>query len=334
MKVMITGASGFVGRHVARLLVDRGDQVVALVRSSSPVAHLVSMGCSITKGNLLDIESLNRAMDGCDQIYHIAADYRLWSRDTSELYRNNVDGTRNVMAAAQKVGAERVVYTSTVGTLGIPKGGAPGNERTPVTLDDMVGHYKRSKFMAEEAVRDFAAQGLPVVIVNPSTPVGEEDVKPTPTGKVIVDFLNGRIPAFLDTGLNLVDVHDAANGHLLAAKKGAVGERYILGGRNMTLQDILTALAEVSGRKPPHLRIPYGMALGAAAVDHLLWSVLLKREPHISLESVRMAAKKMYFDSERAMTELGYTISPIKPALQRAVEWYRQNGYEKIRSNG
>ncbi len=303
--------------------------MVALVRTSSPVEHLVAMGCSIAKGNLLDIESLSRAMDGCDQIYHIAADYRLWSPDPSELYRNNVDGTRNVMSAAQKAGAERIVYTSTVGTLGIPKGGASGNERTPVTLADMVGHYKRSKFMAEEAVRDFAAQGLPVVIVNPSTPVGEEDVKPTPTGKVVVDFLNGRLLAFLDTGLNLVDVYDTAKGHLLAAEKGAVGKRYVLGGHNMTLQEILTALAEVSGRKSPRFQIPYGAALGAAAVDHLLWSVLLKREPHISLESVRMAAKKMYFDSERAKTELGYTISPIKPALKRAVDWYRHNGYVK-----
>jgi len=328
MRVLVTGASGFVGSHVARLLAERGDVVRVLVRRSSPVDHLVALQCEPVIGDLCDSASVCSAVKGCDQVYHVAADYRLWCREPRSMYRTNVEGTLNVLRAALAAGIGRVVYTSTVGTLGNIGDGTPGTEETPVTLAEMVGHYKRSKFLAEEEVRRFAAtEGLPVVIVNPSTPVGEGDLKPTPTGKIIVDFLRGRMPAYLDTGLNLVDVRDVAHGHLLAAERGRPGERYILGCRNVTLREILEMLSRITGLPAPTRRIPYAVALWAARIDTLVSGVVLGREPRIPLEGVLMARKRMFFDSSKAVRELGLPQSPVEGALARAVEWFRANGY-------
>jgi dihydroflavonol-4-reductase len=329
MRVLVTGGTGFVGSHVARLLVERGDAVRALVRRTSRIDNLACLDVEPVYGDLQDPESLRQAVKGCEALFHVAADYRLWARDPKELCRSNVEGTCNILRAALEAGMERVVYTSTVGALGIPADGSPGTEETPVTLDDMVGHYKRSKFLAEEEARRFFREGLPVVIVNPSTPVGENDIKPTPTGKVIVDFLNGRMPAYVQTGLNLIDVRDVAQGHLLAMERGAPGERYILGNRNITLQGILALLAEITGLPAPRHRIPYALACLAGQVDNWLFSTLLRREPHIPLEGVRMARKFMYFDASKAVHELGLPQCPIRDALARAVEWFRANGYVK-----
>jgi dihydroflavonol-4-reductase len=302
--------------------------VRALVRRTSRIDNLATLDCEPVYGDLQDADSLNKAAEGCDQIFHVAADYRLWSRDPRELYRSNVEGTLNLLRAARAAGAERVVYTSTVGALGIPDDGTPGTEETPVTLEQMVGHYKRSKFLAEWEAREFAeAEGLALVTVNPSTPVGENDIKPTPTGKVIVDFLNGRMPAYIQTGLNLVDVRDVAAGHVLAAERGKPGERYILGNQNVTLQGILGLLAEITKLPAPKRQIPYGLAYAAAATDTFLFGGLLRREPHIPLEGVKMARKHMYFDPSKAVRELSLPQSPIRDALARAVEWFRSNGY-------
>ena len=328
MKVFITGAAGFVGSHVARQLVERGDTVRALIRPTSNTANLDRLGCDLIRGDLQDPESLERGMAGCKAVFHVAADYRLWSRNPKELYQSNVEGTRNVLCAVKSARIERMVYTSTVGALGIPPNGGSGTEETPVSLSDTVGHYKRSKFAAEELVRDFVKQeGLPVVIVNPSTPVGEGDVKPTPTGKLIVDFLNGRMPAYIQTGLNLVDVRDVATGHLLALERGRPGRRYILGHENVTLKRILELLAEITGRPAPKVRMPYGVAYAAGTIDSFIFGTMLRREPHIPLEGVRMARKYMYFDSSRAVNELGLPQTPIKEALARSVKWFNDNGY-------
>jgi dihydroflavonol-4-reductase len=329
-RVLVTGGTGFVGSHVARQLVERGDTVRALARASSKTDNLDELDVEIVRGDLQDPASLKAATQGCELVFHVAADYRLWSRDPRELYRSNVDGTRNILQAALDSGVERVVYTSTVGALGIPPGGQPGTEETPVTLEEMVGDYKRSKFLAEEATKQFAREtGLPVVIVNPSTPVGENDIKPTPTGKIIVDFLDRRMPAFVDTGLNLIDVRDVARGHLLAAERGIPGERYILGNENVTLQRILGMLSVITGLPAPSRRIPYGVAYAAAWADTALFGSLLRREPHIPLEGVKMARKHMYFDASRAVKELGLPQSPINDALERAVQWFVTNGYVK-----
>ncbi len=290
--------------------------------------NLDGLGCEPAPGDLRNPESLTRGMAGCSAVFHVAADYRLWSRDPQELYRSNVEGTRNVFTAAKMAGVERVVYTSTVGALGIPAGGKPGTEETPVSLGDMVGHYKRSKFLAEEVAREFVEkEGLAVVIVNPSTPVGENDIKPTPTGKIIVDFLNGRMPAFIQTGLNLIDVRDVAAGHLLALEHGAPGRRYILGNENVTLKRMLELLSEFTGKRAPKTQIPYAAAYGIAATDTFIFGTILRREPHIPLEGVRMARKLMYFDSSRAVSELGLPQTPIKEALSRAVKWFQENVY-------
>lgn len=328
MRALVTGATGFVGSHVARALVDRGACIRVLVRRSSRIDNLADLDCEPLYGDLADADSVNRAMEGCDAVFHVAADYRLWSRDPRELYRSNVDGTVNVLRAACTAGVKRVVYTSTVGALAVPSGDAPSDEAAPVTLEEMVGHYKRSKFLAEEQARRFHTQeGLDVVIVNPSTPVGERDIKPTPTGKIVVDFLNRRMPAFVDTGLNLVDVRDVAVGHVLAFERGRAGERYILGNENVTLQGILRLLADITGLPAPNRRIPYRLAYAAACVDTWLFGAVLRREPHIPIEGVRMARKFMYFSSAKAVRELGLPQSPIRDALARAVDWFRANGY-------
>jgi dihydroflavonol-4-reductase len=277
-------------------------------------------------GDLREIDSLRRALQGCRQVYHVAADYRLWTKEPGELRRSNVEGTRNVLQAAAEAGVEKVVYTSTVGTVGMRRGGTPGTEDSPVSIADMTGHYKRSKFEAEQVALEFAAQGLPVVIVNPTAPVGERDLKPTPTGKIIVDFLRGAMPAYVDTGLNLVDVRDVASGHLLAAERGRPGERYILGARNMTLREILETLAGITGRPAPSLRLPYGLVLGFSLIE-TGWAGLTGREPRVPLEGVRMARKKMFVTTDKAERELGFRPGPVEDALRRAVQWFRSNRY-------
>jgi dihydroflavonol-4-reductase len=320
--VLVTGASGFVGWHVARLLTERGYRVRALVRPSS---RLRELDVEPALGDLRDPASVERAVAGCAAVYHVAADYRLWAADPSELYRSNVDGTRNVLEAARKAGVERVVYTSTVGCIGAPQDGE-GNEDSPVTLADMVGDYKRSKFLAEQVALEFARSGLPVVIVNPTAPVGDHDFKPTPTGKIILDFLKGAMPAYIETGLNLVDVRDVAMGHFLAAESGKPGERYILGCENLTLAGILRRVAGLAGLKAPAIKLPYAVAY-AAGVATTAWSRVTGKEPLAPLDAVRMAKKKMFVSHAKAAGELGYQPGPVDGALERAVEWFRGNGY-------
>ena len=326
---LVTGATGFVGCHVVRKLLARRERVRVLARRQSPLQVLQGLDVERVTGDLTDRESIRQAIEGCRWVYHVAADYRLWAPDPSVLYQANVEGTRNVLEAARAARVERIVYTSTVGAVGIPHNGAgPGNEATPVALQDMIGHYKRSKFLAEQEAAAAAKGGVPVVIVNPSTPVGSMDVKPTPTGQMIVDFLNGRMPAYVETGLNLIDVEDVAEGHLLAMEKGQVGQRYILGHQNLTLKEILEMLSSVSGLPAPTVRLPRAAALGLAAVSTGL-SYLTKRPPRIPLEGVRMAGKKMFFDSSKAVRELGLPQNPVEEALTKAVAWFRQNGYVK-----
>ncbi len=275
-------------------------------------------------GDLRDSSSLERAVTGCGLVFHVAADYRLWAKDSSELYRSNVDGTRNLMEAARKAGVERFVYTSTVGCIGVPAGGV-GNETNPISLEEMFGAYKRSKFQAERVALEAAASGFPVVIVNPTAPVGDHDFKPTPTGKIVVDYLHHNMPAYLDTGLNLVDVRDVAEGHILACEKGRGGERYILGSQNLTLQQIFEKLERISGVKAPTLQIPYAVAYAAGVVT-TAWANLTGVEPRAPLDAVKMAKKKMFVTQEKAVTELGFRPGPAEGALQRAVDWFRANG--------
>lgn len=318
---LVTGATGFIGWHVARLLAERGHRVRALTRSK-PVPAL---DVETVTGDLRDPASLERACDGCGAVFHVAADYRLWSANPQELYDSNVTGTENLLAAARKARVERVVYTSTIGTISFDGPGA-GTELAPATLDQMQGDYKRSKLLAEWKALDFAREGFPVVIVNPTAPIGDHDFKPTPTGKMIVDFLKGDMPAFVDTGLNLVDVRDVARGHLLALERGAPGERYILGAENLTLDGILERLGELSGRPAPKLRMPYWVAYAAGVVSTGL-AGLTRTEPRVPLEGVRMSAKKMFASHEKASRLLGYQPGPATEGLRRAVEWFRANGY-------
>jgi len=324
---LVTGATGFVGWHVARLLLEKGEQVRALVRD--PVRGAVALreleGIETVPGDLRDADSLKRAVAGCGTVYHVAADYRLWTPRPEEMYRSNVDGTRNLLEAARHAGVERCVYTSTVGCIGMRKGEL-GSEDTPASLDEMQGPYKRSKFLAEQVALQFAREGFPVVIVNPTAPVGDHDFRPTPTGKIIVDFLRGAMPAFVDTGLNVVDVSDVARGHRAACERGRAGERYILGGENLTLEQILLQLAQVTGKVAPRLRIPYAVAY-AAGVASTGWAAMTGREPIAPLDGVRMARKKMWVRHDKAGCELGYSAGPARRALQKAAEWFQVNGY-------
>ncbi len=319
---LVTGASGFVGWHLAGLLSQRGHKIRALVRASS---RLREMDAEPVTGDLRDAASLERAVAGCGLVFHVAADYRLWARDPDELYRSNVDGTRNLLEAARKAGVDRVVYTSTVGCIGVPHGGE-GDETCPVALEDMAGTYKRSKFLAEKVALEFAASGLPVVAVNPTAPIGDHDFKPTPTGKIILDFLKGAMPAYIDTGLNLVDVKDVAAGSLLACERGRPGERYILGSENVTLAEILQRLAVITGRPAPRIRLPYAVAY-AAGVASTGWARVSGKPPLAPLDAVRMAKKRMWVSSDKAKRELGYAPGCATPALDRAVAWFRENGY-------
>jgi dihydroflavonol-4-reductase len=325
---LVTGGNGFVGCHVVRALLARGDRVRVLARENADLSALAGLAVEVVRGDLRNFESVARAVTGCNEVYHVAADYRLWLTDPAPMYATNVDGTRHVIRAAMAADVSRVVHTSTVGALGIPHGGV-GREDTPTSLADMPGHYKRSKYMAEQAALEAARAGAPVVIVNPSTPIGTLDFKPTPTGRIIADFLNRRMPAYVDTGLNIVDVGDVARGHLLAAERGRIGEKYILGGENLTLKEFLERLARLSGLAAPKVRIPYAVALGFALGAEAVARTVTRRAPRASLTEVRMARKRMFFDSSKARAELGYTPGPIDAAIASAIEFFRSRGSAK-----
>ncbi|MBV9373753.1 MAG: NAD-dependent epimerase/dehydratase family protein [Alphaproteobacteria bacterium] len=325
---LVTGATGFVGSAVARALLARGERVRVLARPNGNRQNLAGLPVEITEGAMEDPRSLARAVAGCRYVYHVAADYRIWVPDPAPMFRANVDGTRDLLTAALDAGVERIVYTSSVATLGLISGGS-ADEATPSSISEMIGPYKQSKFAAEELVRDlFHQRGLPVVIVNPSTPVGPHDVKPTPTGRLIVEAACGRMPAFVDTGLNIVHVDDVAEGHLAAADKGQIGERYILGGENMALAEILAEVASTVGRRPPRLRMPHRMLFPVAFGAEVAARVT-GREPFVTLDGVRMSRKKMYFSSEKASRELAYAPRPARQAIADAVAWFAANGYLK-----
>jgi dihydroflavonol-4-reductase len=330
MDALVTGGTGFVGANLARELVGAGASVRVLARPGGDRRALDAVKVEIVEGDLLVPASLARACAGVDTVYHVAADYRLWAPDPAVLHRVNVDGTRAMLEAAGSAGARRVVYTSTVGALGIPKGGAPGTEDTPVSLADMVGPYKTSKFLAQQVALELARRGLPVVVVNPSAPIGPWDVKPTPTGQMIIDFMTGKMFATLDTGLNLVHVRDVAQGHMLAAERGRVGETYILGATrgNLSLAEIGVLLSELTGRRPPRMRVPYALAwCGAACMETV--ARLTGGAPRVPLTAVRMARKRMYFSPTKAIRELGLPQTDVRVALRDAVEWFAAHGYAR-----
>jgi dihydroflavonol-4-reductase len=339
MRAFVTGATGFLGSHVARVLAEQGAELRLLVRPTSNLKNLEGLlspgtipGTSsviqaeTATGDLRDPASLEKAMAGCEIVFHVAADYRLWVRDPNEMYKSNVEGTRAILEAARKNGVRRVVYTSSVATIGFTVDGSPADEDSPVSLDDMIGHYKRSKFMAEQIALEAGRGGMQVVTVNPTTPVGEQDVKPTPTGRIVVDFLKRKFPAYVDTGLNLVDVRECARGHVLALEKGRSGERYILGGENLTLKQILDMLGRITGLPSPKVKLPYAFAF-AAGVFGEMTGRMLHGEPRATVDTVRMGKKKMFASSYKAERELGWKIVPVEAALRRAVEWFRGNGY-------
>ncbi len=326
MKVFLTGATGFIGGHLLRSLLEAGAEVRCLTRAESLLRNLDGLDVEVVTGDLRDGGSFRSGLEGCEMVFHCAADYRLYAKNPEELYESNVEGTRNLLQAAAEARAARVVYTSSVGALGLNPDGSPADEETPVTLEDMVGHYKRSKYLAERVADEWIEKGLPIVVVNPSTPVGEGDLKPTATGQMIVDFLNRKTPAYVDTGLNLVDVRDVALGHVRAAEKGRVGEKYILGNRDMSLLEIFQTLGGLTGIPAPKVKVPHWLPLGWAALD-TGFSRLVGRTPGVPLEAVRLSRYKMYFDASKAVRELGLPQTPIEQALQRAVDWYRTNGY-------
>ena len=325
MKALVTGASGFVGSAVARALVNSGWQVCALVRAGSDRRNLQGLAVDIAVGDITDEASLDAALRGCEALFHVAADYRLWAPQPELLYRTNVEGTRTVLDAARRAGVARIVYTSSVAAVGLPADGSPGSEDTPVSLAAMVGHYKRSKFLAEEVVRELARAGVPVVIVNPSTPIGPRDRKPTPTGQMVVDAALGRMPAYIDTGLNIVHVDDVAAGHLQAFHRGRLGERYILGGENMTLRDILTEISRLAGSRAPRVRLPHALLLPVAWASEAV-ARLSGATPRVTIDGVRMARKRMFFSSAKAARELGYHWRPPGEAFDDALRWYREQG--------
>jgi len=326
MKALVTGATGFVGGAVARALVRTGIEVRVLARRESDLQNLESLAVERVAGDLRDPASLREALAGCRQLYHVAAHYALWAKDPSIFYDINVTGTRNLLEAARAAGIERTVYCSTIRAIGLPSGGGLGTESTPVSLDQMAGHYKRSKYLAEQEVLKLAKEGLPVVIVNPSAPVGAGDVKPTPTGQVILDFMRGRMPAYMETGMNLIDVDDVAVGHLLAMQKGRVGERYILGNKNLMLREVFEILSNLTGVKAPTIKLPRLAILPLAYLNHWVAN-LTGRPPRIPLEGVKMAKYKMHYDCSKALRELGLPQTPPEVALEKAVRWFRSHGY-------
>ncbi len=327
MKVFLTGATGFVGHHVARALAAEGASLRLLIRKSSSLANLEGIPGETHTGDLADPESLRPAVAGCDAVVHAAADYRLWIPDSPAMYRVNVDGTRALLRLAREAGVPRFVYTSSVATMYFFTDGTISNEDTPVSLDGMVGHYKRSKFLAEQEAIAAARTGQQVIILNPTTPIGPNDRKPTPTGRIILDFLNGKFPAYMDTGLNLVDVAEVARAHVLALTKGAAGRRYILGGENLTLKQILDKMSAITGIPSPTVEIPFTVAAAYAFFEEWITGRIRGREPRATLEEVRMGRKKMYASSARAQQELGFRIAPVNSALRAAIEWFRAHGY-------
>ena len=334
MLAFLTGATGFLGSHVARVLADQGAQLRLLVRPASDLRNLDGLngdrGVDRVVGDLRDAVSIEKALSGCDVVFHVAADYRLWVRDPDEMYRSNVEGTRYLLEAARKQGVRRVVYTSSVATMGFSsasKNGDVADEQSPVGIEDMIGHYKRSKFMAERVAVQAARSGVDVVIVNPTTPIGERDIKPTPTGRIVVDFLKRKFPAYVETGLNLVDATECARGHVQALEKGKSGERYILGGENLTLKQILDRLGAITGLKSPTVKLPYIFALAAGVVDEVVTGRILGREPRATIDAVRMGRKMMFVSSAKAERELGWRMVPVDGALRRSVDWFLGNGY-------
>ena len=327
MTTLVTGASGFLGSHVARQLVARGEDVRVLMRPSSNNRAISDLSLEYVTGDLRDTTSLERAMKGVKRVFHVAADYRLWAKKPQEIYDSNVGGTKNLLAAAKQVEVEQFIYTSTVATIAVDRPGLP-NESTDAKLEEMIGHYKRSKWMAEQEVLRAVKDGLPAIIAMPTTPVGPWDWKPTPTGKIILDFLNGKLPGYVETGLNFVGVEECAAGHLLVSEKGKIGKRYLLGTENLTLKELLDMLAKITGLRAPGIKIPHGVALGVAYVN-TVFSRLLGKEPQIPVEGVKIAQHKMFVDCSRAQRELGFQPGPVAAALERAVRWYQANGYMK-----
>ncbi len=332
MKVFLTGATGFVGHHVAKALAAEGAQLRLLTRKSSSLANLEGIKGETHTGDLSRPETLKPALEGCDAVVHVAADYRLWIPDPAAMYRANVEGTRELLRMAREAGVPRVVYTSSVATMHFRTDGMVINEDTPVSIADMVGHYKRSKFMAEQAAIEAAQAGQQVVILNPTTPIGSNDRKPTPTGRIFVDFLNGKFPAYVDTGLNLVDVTEVARAHVLALTKGTPGRRYILGGENLTLKQILDKMSAITGIPSPTVKIPFAVAATYAFFEEWITGRIRGKEPRATLEEVRMGRKKMFASSARAEQELGFRIMPVYPAMRTAIDWFRANGYAPAES--
>jgi dihydroflavonol-4-reductase len=330
MKALVTGATGFVGSHVAQLLAAQGAELRLLVRPTSKTENIAELRAEIAPGDLRDADSLKRAMRGCEFVFHVAADYRLWVRDPDQMYRSNVEGTRTIIRAAQESGVHRVIYTSSVATMGFTTTGHIADENSPVSLKDMVGHYKRSKFMAEQIALEAGKSGANVVVVNPTTPVGEQDIKPTPTGRIIVDFLKRKFPAYVDTGLNVADVKEVARGHLLAMEKAVPGERYILGGENLTLKQILDKLSALTGLPAPTMKVPHAVAMGFAVFDQFFTGMIRRKEPRATVDAVRMGRKKMFASSAKAERELGYKMVPVENALRRAIRWFQVHGYVEV----
>jgi dihydroflavonol-4-reductase len=328
LKAFVTGGTGFLGSHVARVLAEQGAELRLLVRPTSDLRNLEGLNADRVVGDLRDSAAIAKALSGCDVVFHVAADYRLWVRDPTEMYRSNVEGTRSLLEAARNQGVRRVVYTSSVATMGFSANhGVVADEQSPVDIADMIGHYKRSKFMAEQVATEAARSGVDVVIVNPTTPIGERDIKPTPTGRIVLDFLKRKFPAYVETGLNLVDATECAHGHVQALEKGRSGERYILGGENLTLKQILDRLAAITGLKSPTVKLPYVFAFATGVVDEMVTGRLLRREPRATIDAVRMGRKMMFVSSAKAERELGWRTVPVDGALRRSVEWFRGNGY-------
>ncbi len=327
MKTLVTGASGFIGSRLVKRLLQTGAQVKVLVRKESNLENLQGLSIELAYGDLRDYETLRSALEGCDALFHVAADYRLWVPNPDQLYKTNVEGTVNIMRASLEEGVKRVVYTSSVATLGLNPDASPADEDTPVSIRDMIGHYKRSKFIAEEKVREMVKKNrLPAVIVNPSTPIGPGDIKPTPTGRIIIEAASGRMPAYVDTGLNIVHVDDVATGHILAFEKGRIGERYILGGENISLKRLLQEIARIMERPAPRIRLSPNLILPLAYIAEAI-AKITRKEPFVTVDGVLMSKKKMFFSIDKARRELGYSARPAIEAIKDSIDWFKQKGY-------